>query len=156
MVRYKGSAVVAGCVHATTLMKLALVDSVNHTLKKLSSLFAAVAVDDTHLQTFRKEPASVAPASACFITEHAEEVVVFVVSSRKLEILTNDEMIRTDVRMHAEALCTCTRNMEVDHACGGKRTGAKVIAMRAERSRVKMTSLQRRQDRCRLLFDLWC
>ena len=36
-----GSLVVAGCVHATTLMKLALVDSVDHTLKQLPSLFAA-------------------------------------------------------------------------------------------------------------------
>ena len=38
VVRSGGSAVVAGCVHATTLMKLALVDSVDHTLKKLLSL----------------------------------------------------------------------------------------------------------------------
>ena len=30
-------------------MKLALVDSVDHTLKKLPSLFAAVVVDDTRV-----------------------------------------------------------------------------------------------------------
>ena len=33
----------------SALMKLALVDSVDHTLKKLPSLFAAVVVDDTRV-----------------------------------------------------------------------------------------------------------
>ena len=37
-----GSAVVAGCAHATILMKLALIDSVDQTPKKLPSRFAAV------------------------------------------------------------------------------------------------------------------
>ena len=54
VVRSGGSAVVAGCVHATTLMKLALVDSVDHTLKQLPSLFAAVVVDDTQFQAVGK------------------------------------------------------------------------------------------------------
>ena len=44
------AAVVARCVHATTFMKVALVDFVDHTLKNLPSLFAAVVVDGTQLQ----------------------------------------------------------------------------------------------------------
>ena len=42
VVRSGGSAVVAGYVHEITPKKLALVDSVDHTLNKLHSLFAAV------------------------------------------------------------------------------------------------------------------
>ena len=42
VVRSGFSAVVTGCAHATTLMKLALVDSVGHTLKIVSSLSTAV------------------------------------------------------------------------------------------------------------------
>ena len=138
VVRYRGSAVVAGCVHATTLMKLALVDSVNHTLKKLSLLFAAVAVDDTRLQTFGKQPASVAPASACDSLDHG--------ARRRGCGLRGFLQEAGDPHKRRE----CTRNLKVDHACGRE------IALRAERSRVKVTSLQRRQDRCRPLFDLWC
>ena len=54
LVRSEGSAVVSGCVHAITLMKPALVDSVDHTLKKLPSLFAGVVVDDTQFQAVGK------------------------------------------------------------------------------------------------------
>ena len=64
VVRSGGSAVVAGCVLATTLMKLALVDSVDHTLKKLPSLFAAVVVDDTQFQEVTKSHQVSATASA--------------------------------------------------------------------------------------------
>ena len=47
-------------------------------------------------------------------TKHAEEVAGQVVSSKKLEIITNDERVRIDVRnnkVHADALRTCTRNL---------------------------------------------
>ena len=147
-----------------TLTKLALDDSVDHTLKKLPSLFAAVVVDDTQFQAVGKsQQVSQQLQRVRLFTQHAEEVAGLVVSSKKLEIIANDERIRTDVRnnkVHADAVCTCTRNPGVDHACGGKRTGAKVMAMRAKRFRVKMTFLEclrpageACQDRCRPLFD---
>ena len=143
-----GSAVVAGCAHATTLMKLALVDSVDHTLKRLPSLFAAVVVDDKQFQAVGEshQVSQQLQRAIHLFTEHAEEVAGLVVSSKKLEIITNEEMIRTDVRnnkVHADALRTCTRNLGVDYACGGKRTGAKVMAMRAKWFRVKMTFLKK-------------
>ena len=128
---------VAGCVHATTLTKLALVDSVDHTLKTLPSFFPAVVVDDTQFQ---------ASHQVSLFMEHGREVARLEVSSKKLEIVTNDERIHTDVRNnkeHAVALRTCTRNLGADCACGGKRMGVKVMAMRAKRFRVKMTSMKR-------------
>ena len=70
----------------------------------------------------------------------------FVVSSKNLEINTDDERVRTDVRnnkVHADALRTCTRHLWVDCAGGGKRTGAKVMTVRAKRFRVKMITLKR-------------
>ena len=75
-----------------------------------------------------------------------EEVAGVVISSRKLEIIADDERVRTDVRnnkMHADALRTCTRNLGFDYACGGTRTGAKIMALREKRVRVKMTFLKR-------------
>ena len=62
--RSGGSEVVAGCAQATTLVKLVLVDSVDHTLKKLLALFAAVGVDDMQVLGGRQKPPSVATASA--------------------------------------------------------------------------------------------
>ena len=48
------SAMVAGGARATTFMKVALVDSVDHTLTTLPSLFAAVVVDDTQFQAVQQ------------------------------------------------------------------------------------------------------
>ena len=48
------------------------------------------------------------------------------VSSKKLDIITNDGRIRTDVRnnqVHADALRTCTRNLGVDNAEAHGRQG---------------------------------
>ena len=75
-VRSGGSAVGAGCVHATMLMKLALVGSVDHTLKKLPSLFAAVVVDDTQFQAVGKsqQASQQLQRAIRLLTEHAEEV----------------------------------------------------------------------------------
>ena len=95
--------------HATTLMTLALVDSIDHTLKKLPSLFATVVVDDTQVQAVGKSHLCVARAIDLFVKD-AEEVTGSVVSSKKLEIIINDERVRTDVlnnKVHADALRTC-------------------------------------------------
>ena len=115
VVRSGGSAVVAGCVHVTTLVKPALVDSVDHTLKKLPSLFAAMVLDDTQFKAVGKsqQVSQQLQRAIRFFTEPADEVAGLVVSSKKLEVITNDERIRTDVRnnrVHAEALRTCARN----------------------------------------------
>ena len=104
--RSGGSAVVPGCVHATTLMKLVLVDSVDHTRKKLPSLFAAV-VDDTQSQAVGKshQVSQQLQRAIRLFTEHAEEVEGLVVSSKELETITNDERTRTDagaLRSHEE------------------------------------------------------
>ena len=79
------SAVVAGCVRATTLMKLTLVDSVDHTLEKLPSLFAAVVVEDTQFQAVDKshQRSQQLQRATHLFTEHAEEVAGLVVSSKK-------------------------------------------------------------------------
>ena len=65
-----------GCAHATTLMKLALVDSVDHTLKRLPSLLAAVVVDDTQFQAVGKchQVSQQLQRTIHLFTEHAEEV----------------------------------------------------------------------------------
>ena len=114
VVRSGGSAVVAGCVHATTLMKLALVDSVDHTFKKFPSLFAAMVVDDTQFQAVGKsqQVSQQLQRAIRLSTEHAEEVASLVISSKKLEIITHDARIRNDARnnkVNVSALRTCTR-----------------------------------------------
>ena len=113
VVRSGSSAVMAGCV----LMKLALVDSIGHTLKNLPLLFAAVVVDDMQLQAVGKthQVSQQLQRAIDLFTKHAEEVAGPVESSEKLEIITNDERVRTYVRnnkVHADALRTCTRNVE--------------------------------------------
>ena len=89
----------AGCAHATTLVKLALVDSVDHNLKKLPSLSAAF-VCDTRFQAVGKshQVSQQLQRAIDLFTKHAEEVLGPVVCSKKLEIITNDERVRTDVR----------------------------------------------------------
>ena len=83
---------VAGRAHATTLMKLALVDSVGHTRKKLLSLFAAVVVDDTQFHAVGRshQVAQQLQQAIDLSSEHEEQVSGLVVSSKKLEILTHD------------------------------------------------------------------
>ena len=67
-------------------MKLALVDSVDHTLKKLPSLSTAVVVDDTQFQAVGKshQVSQQLQRSIRLFTEHAEEVAGLVVCSKKL------------------------------------------------------------------------
>ena len=74
----------------------------------------------------RQEPPSVATASACGSPVHGACGGGLVVSSKNLEIITNDERIRTDVRrnkVHADALRPCTRNLGVHTACGSEAHG---------------------------------
>ena len=61
-------------MHATTLMKLALVDSVDHTLKKLPSLLAAVVVDETQFQAVgeSRQVSQQLQRAVRLFTEHAE------------------------------------------------------------------------------------
>ena len=69
-----------------------------------------------------------------------------VVPSSKLNLIATDERVCTDARnytVHADTLRTCAGNWGGAFACGGKRTGGKVMAMRAKRFRVKMTFLKR-------------
>ena len=57
----------------------------------------------------------------------------------------NDRKVHADVRkniVHGDALRTCTRDWSVDHARGGKRTGAKVMAMRTKLLMVNRTFLK--------------
>ena len=83
------------------------------------------------------------------------------VPSEKPEIITNDERVRIDVRnnkVHADALRMCTGNLGVDYARGGKRTGAKVMAMQDDLPEASASSGSQggesRQDRCCPLPDL--
>ena len=74
----------------------------------------------------RQEPPSVATASVCGSPVHGACGGFLVVSSKNLEIITNDERIRTDVRrnkVHADALRPCTRNLGVRTACGSEAHG---------------------------------
>ena len=109
VVRSGGSAVVAGCTHATTLLKFALVDSVDHTLKKLPSLFTAGVVDDTQFQAVGKshQVSQQLQRAIDLLIQYAEEVAGLVVSSKQLGIITNGE------RVHADAL-------RVDEELGGR------------------------------------
>ena len=147
VVRSGGSAVVTGCVHATTLMKLALVESVDDTLKKLPPLFAAVTVDDTQFQTVGKshQVSQQLQRVIRLFTEHAESSWSHPRSW--MEIITNDERIRRR-RAKQQSARGCPPHVHeelgrVDYVFGGKRTGAKVVAIRAKRFRVKMTFLKR-------------
>ena len=74
--------------------------SVDHTVKKLPSLFAAVVVDDTQFEAVGKchQVLQQLQLAIRLFTEHVEDVAGLVVSTKKLEFITNDERIRTDVR----------------------------------------------------------
>ena len=136
-----------GLAHATTLKNWALYDSVDHTVMKLPSLFAAVVVvDNTQFQAVGKchQVSQQLQRAIDLFTMHAEEVAGLVVSSKKLDIITNDETLRTDVRtskLHADVLHTCTKNLTWPAA--GSARAPRIMAMRAKRLRVKMTFLRR-------------
>ena len=88
--------------------------NVEHDLKKLPSLFAAVVVDDTQFQAVghSQQVSKDLQRAIRLFTEHAEEVAGLVVSSKKLDVITNNERVRTDVRnnkVQAEALRTGAR-----------------------------------------------
>ena len=112
------SVVVAGCAHVTTHMNLVLADSVDHTLKRLPLLLAAVVVDDTQFPAVGKshQVSQQLQRAGRLFPKHADEVA-FLVVSKKLEVITNDERVRTYVcnnEVHADALRTCTRNLGGD------------------------------------------
>ena len=90
VVRSGGPTVVAGCAHAITLMKLALVESADHTLKRLPSLFPAVVVDATQFRASGEshQVSQQRQRAIDLFTKHAEEVLGPVVSSNKLGIIT--------------------------------------------------------------------
>ena len=99
-------------------MKLALADSVDHTLKKWPSLFVAVMVDDTQFQAVGKSQhvSQQLQRAIRLFTDHAGEVAGNVVSSKKLEI-------RTDVRsnkVHAEALARARGTWGEEGRGGGR------------------------------------
>ena len=70
-----------------------------------------------------------------FLTEHAEDVAGLVISSKKLEIITFDEKV-----LHLSALGRARAGGTWKSA---SLAGAKVVALRAKRFRVKMTFLKR-------------
>ena len=151
MVRSGGSAVVAGCVHATTPVKLALVDSVDQAFKKLP---IALRRSDggRHAVPGSREGSTKCRNSfsvrfACSRRMRRRSRTSWV-SSKKLEIITNDERLYATT-VQADALRTRARNLEQDNSCGGKRTGAKVMATRAKPFRGKITFLKRPRQAAR-------
>ena len=131
VVRSGGSAVVAGCVHATTLMELALVDKVDHTLKKLPSLRRSGGGRHA-IPGGRKEPRS---------TRRRSRALRFPPRSWRLSPTTEGFALTW-------ATTKCMRMLSVRARGTWQSTAlaagsARVMAMRAKRFAVKMTFLKR-------------
>ena len=139
--------VIAGCAHATALMKLSLVDSLDYALGRWPSVQAAVVVDDTQFQVIGT-PALVKRAIAGVTKDfrsHIEDVARMLVSVPKLEVLTNCDVVAQGLRrdqMFKGCLNRSTRNLGADYACG-RRIGRQVGKNRIKQGKVRKPFLKR-------------
>ncbi len=146
------ASVLAGCAHATALMKLTLVDSLEVVVARWPSVNAAVVVDDTQLQMVGRPGAvrfCIMEAPREF-REHIESVAGMIVSVGKLEFVTNsaeiyDAVKRKQVLRHT--LRKHTRNLGVDYACGRKLM-CKVVNKRLLSARARLPMLKRLRNVC--------
>jgi len=126
--------VVAGCSHATAMMKLALITSLDHTKQAWKSVFMAVVVDDTQFQAVGPKNMVVrlvGGAARCFC-EHAKEHAKLVLNMSKLEVVVDDPQTANEVLKGLGVKARrklCTRNLGVDYACGGKRLKKSLVRM---------------------------
>ena len=82
------SGVVAGCSHATAMMKLALPPSLDHTKAEWKSVFTAVVVDDTQFQAVgrRGMVVKLVRGAARTFCEHAQVDAELVINMTKFEV----------------------------------------------------------------------
>ena len=141
------SSVVAGCAHATALMKLTLVDTLDHVAELWPAAIATVVVDDTQFHMVGRAGLvrhTIFGATAEF-KRHVELVAGMVVSVGKLEIVTNSPEIAGAIRRKGalrHALRRHTRNLGVGYACG-KTVKGKVVKNRLLGVRLRLPMIRR-------------
>ena len=140
--------VIAGCAHATALMRLALLESLDTTQKEWPLVQLTVVVDDTQVQAVGPERLveQVVQGAARTFCDHARSCARLVVHPGKLNVVASATPLQQAIQRAVGAKASkavSVRNLGVDFSGGRQCTRKQVQERRMQKAKKKLPFLKR-------------